>query len=520
MLHPFRVDRDPCVPVRVRAGLTADEAEELAGLVPGAVEGGTVVVGLRAVFEAAHLLADLEVPEPPVEAMWRRMLAAVALRVGGLDTADGEAWLDAREGLLDGGRFDAARVAGYFDPAPERWRLYGGPRPFLQDACLADEGGDLAPPGRLVMTRASGANALWADSTPQDVPVEAGEAVAWLLGWRGYGPSGTVGTRSCGGRSSHIAKASPYRALISYFPHHPDSLFTTLVLSVPAPSAWPANPGLDRAPWESEQLPDPLSVQPPPSGPASLLAGRAAHAVLLTGDDEGRTVGCRVTWGTTADLPPATDPYVIERDSGGPVRASRSRAVWRDLDALLLHQRPGDKNTLRRPTVFDHLAELDPDLLGVLGVRALGWDQERRDVDRAWYSATTPPVLRHLAEADPDGAAAIAAAHRSAETWAGKLRGALASAWRGANSLRHKDDQPGFVDQGAARYWERAESEFWTAITTASDAPPAFAALAISCFDTATATLKSTSHGRRATAQARAQLTRAPRKAAASRPAA
>ncbi|MGV2921398.1 type I-E CRISPR-associated protein Cse1/CasA [Streptomyces alfalfae] len=509
MSHPFRVDLDPCVPVRVRAGLTADEADELAGLVPGATDGATAVVGLRSLLAAAHLLADLDVPEPPVEAMWRRVLAAITLRIGGLDTPHGETWLDTREDLLEHGRFDPDPIAGYFDPAPERWRLYDGPRPFLQDPRLADEGGDVASPGRLVMTRASGANALWTDPTPQDVPVDARDALAWLLAWLGYGPSGTAGTRRRGGRSSHITKAGPHRAVISYFPHHPDNLFTTLVLSVPAPSAWPTNHGSDQAPWESSELPDPMSVQPP-AGPASLLAGRAAHAVLLNGDDTGQTVGCRITWATTTDLPPATDPYVIERDTGGPMRASRSRAVWRDLDALLLHQRPGDKNTLRRPTVFDHLAELDPDLLAHLGIRALGWDQERRDVDRAWYSATTPPVLRHLAETDPDTAAAIATAHRSAETWTGHLRRALAWAWRDANPLRHKDEQHGFVDQSTARYWERAESEFWTAIT-APGTPPAFHALAVDCFDTSARALKSTARGRRAAAQARAQLTRPPR---------
>ncbi|WP_177239620.1 type I-E CRISPR-associated protein Cse1/CasA [Streptomyces monashensis] len=491
------------------------EAEELAALVPGATEGTTAVVGLRPLFAAAHLLADLDVQEPPLEAMWRRVLAAIALRVGGLDISQGQAWLDTREDLLAQGRFDTSRIAEYFDPSPQRWRLYGGPRPFLQDPRLADEGGDLAPPGRLVMSRPSGANAVWTDSTPQDVPVKAADAIGWLLAWRGYGPSGTGGTRKHGGRSSHIAKAGPYRALISYFPHDPESLFTTLVLSVPEPSSWPTNPGPDLAPWEREDLPDPLAVAPP-CGPASLLAGRTAHAVLLTGDDMGSTVGCQVTWGTTTDLPAATDPYVIERDTGGPVRASRSRAVWRDLDALLLHQRPGDKNTCRRPAVFDHLAELDPDLLAQLGVRALGWDQDRQDRDRAWYSATTPPVLRHLAEADPDGAAVIAAARASAETWAGRLRRALETVWDHVYGKRRKEERPGFADQGAARYWERAEAEFWTTLA-APDTAPAFQRLAVDCFDTSATVLKATAHGRRAAAEARAQLTRPPRAASRSR---
>jgi CRISPR system Cascade subunit CasA len=208
------------------------------------------------------------------------------------------------------------------------------------------------------------------------------------------------------------------------------------------------------------------------------------------------------------------DPYVIERESGGPVRADRLRALWRDLDALLLHQRAGDKNTWRRPTVLGHLAELDPDLLAQLGVRALGWDQERRDVNGAWYSATSPPVLRHLAEADPDGAAAIAAAHDQAQGCARALRGALAAAWRGAYVWRHKDDQPGFVDQGSARYWAGAEGEFWSVLEDLGRRP-AFRRLAVEVFDTSTASLKATGNGRRAVAQARARLTGPARRPAA-----
>ncbi|MFJ2745820.1 type I-E CRISPR-associated protein Cse1/CasA [Streptomyces sp. NPDC087440] len=506
MVHPFRVDRDPCVEVRIREVLTPEEAGELAVLVPGAVPGGMAVVGLRELFGGAHLFADLLVAQPPVEAMWRRLLAAMTVRVGRLDTRDGEVWLDAREDLLERGRFDPDAVGAYFDPSPERWWLFGGPRPFLQDPRLDEEGGDPAAPGRLVMSRASGANALWSDGTPQDVPVGAAESVAWLLGWYGFGPSGTNNTRRHGGRSTHITKAGPYRSLISYFPHLPGSLFASLVLSVPAPSAWPQCPGPDLAPWETAQLPDPLAVRPP-AGPVSLLAGRTAHAVLLCGDGENRTVGCRATWATLTDLPPATDPYVIERDTGGPVRADRGRHLWRDLDALLLHQRAGDKATWRRPTVFDHLAELDPDLLARLGVRALGWEQEGRDRNFAWYSATTPPVLHHLAEADPDGAAAIAAARDSAEGVSRALYGALANAWDGAYPKRESKEKDGFVNQGRARYWAAAEAEFW-AVLSDLGRPPAFRSLAVEAFDASTTSLKATGHGRRAIAQSRAQLTR------------
>ncbi|WP_078624535.1 type I-E CRISPR-associated protein Cse1/CasA [Streptomyces monomycini] len=508
MSYPFSVADNGWIPVRVRFDLDADETEELRSLVPEASPGECARVGLRCLFQGAHLFADLDFTVPPVEAVARRLLAAVTARVTGLDTGTSAQWPDARDDLLATGRFDADRVDEYLETHSHRLNLYDSTQPFLQDIRLAQECGKGQAPGRLVMDRPSGNNAVWTTHLAQDVPVPGPDAVQWLLAWYGYGPSGTATPRTHASRTSGSCKAGPYRSLVSYFPHAPERLFASLVASVPGPSAWPTGPGPDLAPWESDELPDPLAPAPA-CGPVSLLTGRTAHALLLTGDDAGQTTGCKITWNTAVDLPAAVDPYVIERTKGGPLRADRTRSAWRDLDALLLKTQPGSKSTLRRPTVFDAVAELAPAVQRQLGVRVLAWDQERQEKDNQWYAATTPPVLQHIEESDAQGAAAIATARRSAEAAAGDLARALSAAWLGVHVKRDPQQRHGFVEAARAQFWERAEEEFWQAVRAPDpDRRPAFRRLALERFDQATATLKSTVHGMSAVAKARARLAR------------
>ncbi|HEY8981539.1 MAG TPA: type I-E CRISPR-associated protein Cse1/CasA [Streptomyces sp.] len=510
MSKPFCVARDPWITVRVRADLDEAERAELGLLLPGASVGGRAEVGLGGLLHCAHLLADLEVAEPPVETVLRRFLAALVLRVGGLDVRDGNGWLDAREDLLGAGRFDAGRVDAYFARQPQRWWLYGGPRPFLQDPRLVEESPGMGFAGRLAMDRPSGDNPVWAERVAQEEAVPAARSVGWLLAWHGLGPSGTVTYRTRNGRKSRMSNAGPYRALISFFPRHPGSLFVSLMLSVPHPAAWPNGPGADHAPWESEELADP-AVPAVPSGPVSLLTARTAHAVLLEGDAVSGTTGCRVTWGTSVPLPAAVDPYTAEQDPGGPLRAERARAMWRDLDALLLHERStrtrSRKTTVRRPAVFDSLAELPSNLVDALGVRAVAWDQEGKDRSKAWYTATTPPVLRYLTERDADRAAAVSEANTRAAQTAEALGTALEAAWTGAYPKRRTDLRYGIVEQGQTWFWERAEAEFWRTVRDPGT-PPGFRHIALECFDTATASLKTSPRARHAVARARAILLR------------
>ncbi|GGP80150.1 type I-E CRISPR-associated protein Cse1/CasA [Streptomyces melanogenes] len=508
MQRVHSVAEDPWIDTRVRDDLSPSEREELQGLLPGALPGGRVAVGLRTLFHCAHLLADLDVAHPPVESVVRRLLAAFTARVGGLDSGRTDDWLDVREELLVAGRFDAAVVDAYVERYAGRWNVYGSVHPFLQDPRLATECSQDAPPARLAMDRPSGNNPVWSSTVGQYAPVADAAAVQWLLAWRGFGPAGMAAVRSHGTSSSKSCKAGPYRALISYFPHAAERLFTTLVLSVPAPAAWPTNPGADRAPWECDALPDPRSPAAP-CGPVSLLTARTTHAVLLTAGEREETVGCRITWGAAADLPAAVDPYVIERDAGGPLRAAWDRSVWRDLDALLLKQRPGSKTTLRRPTVFDTVAELPAEITARLGVRVLAWDQDRQDRNNHWYAATTPPLLAHVEERDPNGAAAIAALRAQAEATGAELGRALSSAWHAVNTGRRSQEREGFVGAALVQFWQEAEEEFWDVVADTTRTP-AFRPLALACFDTAARRLKHTVHGQEAAAKARVRLAHPP----------
>ncbi|MER5890006.1 type I-E CRISPR-associated protein Cse1/CasA [Streptomyces sp. NPDC001941] len=514
----FDVAEDPWIRVWPKPHLTAPQRQELARLLPHTPPDGPALTGLRALFTAAHLLDRIEADHPPVESVLRRLLAALTARISGLDDdqANAETWLEHREQLLDRGAFDPARVEDYFQRRCQgRWNLYGGAHPFLQDPRLASEAPQLKPPARLAMNRPSGNNAAWSHLLPQDTPLTPAESVNWLLAWQGYGPSGTASTRTHGTRSDKTCNAGPYRRRVCYFPLVPGDLFATLVLSVPDSASWPTGPGPDLAPFEATDLPDPLNPQAP-AGPVSLLTARTAHAVLLDGDAALGTTGCRIVWATTGGLPAANDPYLIHRSKGGPLPADHTRQTWRDLDALLLKERPG-KETAYRPAIFNTIADLPVPLIKTLAVRALGWDQGFDDRNRQWSAATTPPVLACIEEHDPQAAATVAAAREQAEALGHTLRKTLLDAWTEATEPTGatpngdaKRRSEGFLDRAMTHYWQLAEDEFWTCLNN-TDHQPAYRHAALEVFDTAAASLKNTTQGIQAAARARARLATPPR---------
>ncbi|MGW9027914.1 type I-E CRISPR-associated protein Cse1/CasA [Streptomyces sp. NPDC055722] len=451
--------------------------------------GESVRLGLRQLFKQAHEITDLELPVPPAAAGLLRILAAITARIaqeGGVrldDTGvaeDIDDWHALRRRILQRGRFEPAAVDAYLDkevPAG-RFDLFDEQRPFLQDPRLiaqcVDPKGAPNPSGvnKLVLGRPTGINGAvlfghFTDTAP--VPVPAAEATWHLLAQLYFGPSGQCTPRRITAQRTGSGDAAPLRKSISYFAWAPD-LFTSLVLAVPAPQAGTDWETEDACPWE-EELNAPLEPLPAMTWPGRLLTGRFRHAVLLVPSADHRSVtDAYLTWSTHESAHQVRDPYqILDRRTDGtfqPREADGTRALWRDIDSLLLKDSQQDA---QRPVCLEDLPKR---LLPRLGVRAYGFEQDGQQKDSVWFQSTTPPVLQWQEEADPEMAYHVGRCHRVAEDAGSRLDFAAKVAWRIATDanadtspkakIRIDQRKPGpWASAALARYWPTAEREFW-----------------------------------------------------------
>ncbi|MBL1102053.1 type I-E CRISPR-associated protein Cse1/CasA [Streptomyces coffeae] len=465
------------------------------------VDGASTWVGLRELFHKAHEIADLELPVPPAASGLVRILAAMTARIArdeqgvGLDDGDTAEeiteWIDLRGRILAGRCFRPRAVDAYLDEEVPvgSLNLFDPVRPFLQDRRLraecVDAQGAPNPSGvnKLVFGRPTGVNGavLFGHFTDGDpVSVTAAEAAWHLIAQLYYGPSGQCTPRRITEVRAGSTDAGPLRKAVSFHAWAPD-LFTSLVLAVPVPDRGVDAEVSDECPWEAPAPADPLAAPAEPAWPGRLLTGRFRHSVLLV-PSENRTavVDAYVTWSTHEPRHTVWDPYVIlDRDREGQLRvreADGRRAVWRDVDALLLMD--GSHSTVRPPS----LNHLPPPLRSRLSVRAYGFHQDGKQTDTTWFEATTPPVLQWQEEADPLMARHLARCHEAAEDVGARLDYAARLAWKVATDAGVAADakvkldrrRPGpWAEVASRRYWPAAEREFWRMATPQRcDNPP------------------------------------------------
>ncbi|WP_189765901.1 type I-E CRISPR-associated protein Cse1/CasA [Streptomyces xanthochromogenes] len=467
--------------------------------IPVRVGGASSRVGLRELFHRAGEVEDVELPVAPAASGLLRILAAITARIAGHDGArmddedlaeDGDAWLALRNKVLAGGSFDRKAVDSYFDDEAlvGRFDLFDKERPFLQDPRLlrecVDGQGRPNPSGvnKLVLGRPTGVNGavLFGHFTDTDpVPIDAAEAAWHLIAQLYYGPSGQCTPRRITQVRAGSGDAGPLRKTVSFHPWG-RTLFTSLVLAVPVPGGGDLE-GEDRCPWE-EELPDPLGPPPVMTWPGRLLTGRARHAVLLVPSVDCRQVtDAYLTWATHHPPRAARDPFVIldmPRAGGEPFArpADGQRALWRDMDALLLKSRTP---TGKRPLALENLPHA---LLPSLRVRAYGFDQDGQQRDRSWFEATTPAVLQWQQEVNEAMALHVGRCRQAAEDVAQRLEYAARLAWKLSNdppadlSAKVKLDPKKYgpwARSAAAAYWPAAERLFWDlAAPEHVDSPP------------------------------------------------
>jgi CRISPR system Cascade subunit CasA len=414
-------------------------------------------LGLEDLLVHSHEIESLLFGPPPALSGLLRLLYALTARVTGLDEAEDEDdWHDRRCEVLENG-IDPDQVRKYFDRLPGRFDLFSE-RPFLQDPRLAEESPKRPGVNKLIFGRPAGNNAVWFghhwDSSP--VPVDTAEAFAHLLIWLYYGPSGRCATRTHGSESKADVSAGPLRSSLSYHPVG-RSLLETLLAGLTPPGEHVSRAD-DPCPWEVDELPDPTAPPPPYSGPCSQLTGGWQHALLLFPDDTGdHVVDACITWARRHKAPSTDDPYVIHQLSKqGNVYArpaDAGRALWRDLDALLLLDRTGSAQ-VKRPKVFDYTDEL-----GLFHIQALGFEQDGKTKDIQFVSSLTPQPIRQIRDDDPNTARAIGDLRAAGEMYGQRLEYAVKSAWAGATD--RKAGPCAWLEEAAALYWPRAEDVFW-----------------------------------------------------------
>ncbi|MGW8376011.1 type I-E CRISPR-associated protein Cse1/CasA [Streptomyces sp. ODS28] len=426
---------------------------------------GPPALGLRDVLARSHEIAALTVAPPPALAALYRILYAVTARVAGLDEAwDGrDDWLNRREDVLENG-IDPQRVDDYFAPRAERFDLFG-PRPFLQDPRLAEECSKTAGVNKLIYGRAAGNNQVWfghhRDASPHRP--SSPEAALNLLIWLYYGPSGRCATRTVSATSAADVSAGPLRTSLSYHPEG-TSLLETLLAGLTPPESTVRRDD-DLCPWELEDLPNPLKPRSEATGICGRLTGGWQHALLLVPDSDGQKVqDAYITWARRTKAPRTDDTYLIwqtsQQNNNYPRPADSGRALWRDLDALLLTETSGSSKP-QRPAVLASTAELE-EILDRLALRALGFEQDGKTKDVQFVSAVTPAVLGAIEEREPATARSIGDLRKTGELYGNRLVWAVKRAWAALTDTSTADCA--WSEQAKALYWPDAEEQFWARV--------------------------------------------------------
>ncbi|MFL4497004.1 type I-E CRISPR-associated protein Cse1/CasA [Streptomyces sp. VTCC 41912] len=468
------------------------------------VDGARADFGLRDLLINAHRIESLVVGAPPVECVLLRILYALGLRVSGFEEIDGVARYD----LLEQGGFDVSEVEAYFARYAGRFGLFDPVRPWMQEPRLPSQmdivveeerrAGQVerksSGVGKLAVTRASASSSAWFGAFHDGAPVPGVEAAGHLLTWLWYGQGGPQGSmRRTPGHTGRHASVGPLRGFVSYHPTG-RTLFETIVLGVPDTEL--VDRERDVAPWEADELPDPDGELPMPAGPVSLLTARAQHALLLVPSvDRSAAEDVYIAWAWPSTLPPAMDPYLnwLEGKKGQqyPQRADVGRSLFRDVDGLLLHRKPGSKE--RRPLVMDAIHDVPAEVLDHVGVAAYGFEQgrEKSGGEKGWYRAVTPAVLRLIRVEEAANAGRLAVARERAELCASRLVWAVDEVWKetavppGDPDKKEYASRSPLGEQALAAYWPLAEAEFWLLVEQRAwdRAVAVFGQLAVSLYD-------------------------------------
>lgn len=428
----FNLVDEPWVPVRPR-------------------QGSVVELSLRDVYRRAPELEGLALPFALEYVAMTRILVAVLQSALG-----GPSGINEKLRWLGGHGSCADAVDAYLATWHHRFDLFDGERPFMQQP-IGDEVG-LAPIAALRADWASGRNAAVFDhrSDARPTPVQPPMAARALLATLLYQPGGGV-SKPFNRTDSPATKG--VMVLVDG-----ETLWETLVANAPTPGAG----DVARPTWERETDHVPDRDGTTPLGWLDRVTWRS-RAVQLRRDPDGAVRTCRIHQHLKGAEGPPADPYTpVRRREGEPpalIRPSRSKALWREADALLR----GLAETPERRTVAADAAELfdrlDPPRFPQ--VRVVGQVVEQAKIADV-HNATLPVSSALLA--DEDRLLLVGILVDRAEVGAKALRFAIKTY---ADALGDGDGW-GFANRWEVPFWAALAAPFRASvgrIATAADPP-------------------------------------------------
>jgi CRISPR system Cascade subunit CasA len=304
-------------------------------------------LGLGEVLARAPDVREIFDPSPLVVAGLHRLLLAILHRNFG--PADRKEW----KALWGQGRWDEARLEGYFARWHHRFDLFDEQRPFYQVPEMTDA--KRHPVQLLTLEAASGNNATLFDHSLADCPdaLTPAQAARCLIARQNF--------------SIGFGKSQPF-----YFQDAPlvrgysvlvagNNLFETLALNlIPYNDERPMKRRGDDLPaWERDDLPQPDPRGTPLRGYLDYLTWQSRRIHLFPDDCEPvRVRHCQLQQGLRLPdtrPPDPFKPYRRDEQRGFvPVPINPDKALWRDSHALFAEEGA----TSQRPEVFSWLAQL------------------------------------------------------------------------------------------------------------------------------------------------------------------
>lgn len=310
MPPPFNLVHEPFIPCLVRDGPPAE-------------------YGLQEVLVRAHKIAELRDESPLVTVALHRLLLAILHRCYQGPKRPAE-----RIALWKAGRFDAERIAAYFQTWADRFNLFHENYPFFQIAGFTTK----EPSGinRLAQELSRGNNAALFDHTTDDPPppFTAARAARALIAEQAFAVGGG---KSDTGYTMHAPLVSGAAVLV-----RGNTLFETLWLNLttftnqePIASLPDDAPVWERSPAEPHKQPS------RPRGYLDYLTWQSRTLRLDPEEENGQMTVRRVFYAQGRKLETAAgfyDPMMAytrgKKEGDRPIQLRESRELWRDSATL------------------------------------------------------------------------------------------------------------------------------------------------------------------------------------------